>query len=66
MDFGFTREQAQGALRKFNLSIDQASDFLFNNPDYVFPPAEETKKVSNEKINLNNKENYKLLCKILI
>lgn len=66
MDFGFTREQAQGALRKFNLSIDQASDFLFNNPDYVFPPAEETKKVSNEKINLNNKENYKLICKILI
>lgn len=54
IDFGFNKDQAEGALLKFNNNIEQASDFLFSNPDFVYVKEECAKKEEEETINDGN------------
>lgn len=58
MEFGFIRSQAEGALLKFNNNVEQASDFLFNNANYVFESKEEkaNAEVGANRVNKKTKE----------
>ena len=64
--FGFNKSQAEGALLKFNNNVEFASDFLFNNPDYVFAAVDKevkSQKKLNENINSDNSGENSLLGK---
>lgn len=67
MEYGFSANQAKGALIKFNSNIENATNFLFEHPDFEF--KEESQDQGNnqnskkKEINLNNSSNFYLQCK---
>ena len=67
IEYGFSANQAKGALIKFNSNIENATNFLFEHPDFEF--KEESQDQGNnqnskkKEINLNNSSNFYLQCK---